>query len=95
MFSTLSKTKIIILSPLILSSANAFNLELSKILLFGKELIRCNTLPNDKILAWSKLNRYPDNKLNIAIMMICAFDRVGNNMGKGKNAGYQHFLRFP
>ena len=37
MFSTLSKTKIIILSTVILSSANAFNLDQSKSLLFGKE----------------------------------------------------------
>ena len=38
MFSILSKTKIIILSTFILSSANAFSLDQSKILLFGKEL---------------------------------------------------------
>ena len=38
MFSTLPKTKIIILSNSNLSSANAFNLELSKNLSFGKEL---------------------------------------------------------
>ena len=38
MFSTLSKTKIIILSALNLSSTNAFNLDKSKILSFPKEL---------------------------------------------------------
>ena len=38
MFSTLSKTEIIILSTLILLSANAYNLDQSKSLLFGKEL---------------------------------------------------------
>ena len=38
MFSTLSKTKIIILSTLILSPANAFNLDQSKFLSYGKEL---------------------------------------------------------
>ena len=38
MFSTLSKTKLIILSTPILSSANAFNMDQSKILPFGKEL---------------------------------------------------------
>ena len=37
MFSTLSKTKIIILANFILSSATAFNLDQSRILLFGKE----------------------------------------------------------
>ena len=38
MFSTLLKTEIIFLETLNLSSANAFNLEEGKILLFGKEL---------------------------------------------------------
>ena len=28
-------------------------------------------------------------------MMICVTDRVENIVGKGENAGYQHFLRFP
>ena len=37
MFSTLSKTEIIIWATFILSSATAFNLVTSKILLFGKE----------------------------------------------------------
>ena len=28
-------------------------------------------------------------------MMISVFDRVENILGKGENAGYQHFLLFP
>ena len=28
-------------------------------------------------------------------MMISLFDRVENTVGKGENAGYQHFLLFP
>ena len=40
MFSTLSKIEIIIFVTFNLSSANAFNLDQSKILLFGKELIK-------------------------------------------------------
>ena len=38
MFSTLTKTEILILATSILSSASAFNLMTSKILSFGKEL---------------------------------------------------------
>ena len=38
MFSALSKTETIILATINLSSANAFNLDLVKILLFGKEI---------------------------------------------------------
>ena len=39
MFSALSKTEITILTTFYLSSANAFNLDLTKILSFGKELM--------------------------------------------------------
>ena len=28
-------------------------------------------------------------------MIISLFDRVENNVGKGENEGYQHFLLFP
>ena len=28
-------------------------------------------------------------------MTISAFDKVENNVGKGQNASYQHFLLFP
>ena len=28
-------------------------------------------------------------------MIISVFDRVENNVGKGENAGYLHFLLFP
>ena len=28
-------------------------------------------------------------------MLISVFDRVENIVGKGENAGYQHFLLFP
>ena len=28
-------------------------------------------------------------------MMTSIFDKVENNVGKGENAGYQHFLLFP
>ena len=54
-----------------------------------------NSLPNVKILDVTKLESLADNKLNIAKMMISPFDRVENTVGKGENAGYQHFLPFP
>ena len=54
MFSTLPKTKIIVVSTFILSSANALNLNQSKNLLFGKHLpvigIKLNTLQNFRLL---------------------------------------------
>ena len=33
--------------------------------------------------------------MNVAEMMIYSFDRTENIVGKGENAGDQHFLLFP
>ena len=51
------KKKIIILSTLILSSANAFNLDQSEILSFGKELKKCfhNSIVFNKDLQYSNV----------------------------------------
>ena len=54
-----------------------------------------NSLPNDKIFDLTKLKAFADDKLNIAIMTFFCSDRVENTVGKGENAGHQHFLRFP
>ena len=43
----------------------------------------------------TKLKAFADNKLDVAKMKISLFDRVENTVGKGENAGYQHFLLFP
>ena len=44
---------------------------------------------------WTGLNSFADNKLNVTLIMISVVDRVENIVGKGENAGYQHFLLFP
>ena len=54
-----------------------------------------NSLPNNKILDVTKLRAIAGDKINVAQMMISVFDRVANIVGKGENAGYQHFLLFP
>ena len=54
-----------------------------------------NSLPNDKILDWSKLKTFADDKIEVLKMVIFVFDRVENIVGKGENAGYQYFLLFP
>ena len=57
-----------------------------------------NSLPNIKILDWSNLKAFADNKIKLAKMMIFfffVFDRVENIVGKGENAGNQHFLLSP
>ena len=54
-----------------------------------------NSLPNNKILDMTKLKAFADDKLIIAEMTDFLFDRAENTVGKGENAGLQHFLIFP
>ena len=49
-------------------------------------IILFNSLPNDEIL---------DYKINVSQKFWFVFDRVEHIVGKGENAGYQHFLPFP
>ena len=57
--------------------------------------IRLNSLPDDKILDWSKLKAFADDNFDITEMVQFFPDQVENIVGKGENAGYQHFLLFP
>ena len=54
-----------------------------------------NLLPIDKILDVMKFKAFADDKIDVAEMMTSIFDSVENTVGKGENAGYQHFLLFP
>ena len=54
-----------------------------------------NSLPNDKIFYVIKLKEFADDKSNVTKTMIPLFDNVENTVGKGENAGYQHFFLFP
>ena len=51
-------------------------------------------LPDDKILALSKLEAFADDNYNMAKAIKFVFHRVENFEGKGENAGYQDFLLF-
>ena len=53
------------------------------------------TSPNGKILDVTKLKAFADDKLNVAQMTMSLSDRVENTVGKGENAGSQHFFLFP
>ena len=55
---------------------------------------KCCRYQNDKILGWTNLKAFADVKLTVAKKMISLTDRVENIVGKGENAGYQHFLLF-
>ena len=58
-------------------------------------LIALNPVPNDKILDLSKLKAFADNNLNVNKKFKFALGRAEKIVGKGENAGYQHFLLFP
>ena len=51
-------------------------------------------LPRKKIVEVTKLKASADDKLNVKIT-IYFFDRKENTVGKGENAGYQHFFLCP
>ena len=52
------------------------------------------SLPNkNKFKSDSKA--FADDKIDVVKMTISVFERKENTVGKGENAGYQHFLLFP
>ena len=52
------------------------------------------SLLNNKFLDWSKLKALADAKINMTEKLKFVLGRVENILGKGENAGYQHFLLF-
>ena len=62
------------------------------LVLIKSELI--NSLPNSKIFDWSKLKAFADDKMNGTEKLKFVLGRVENAVGKGENAGNQHFLLF-
>ena len=58
----------------------------------GLGIILYNCLPNDIFLDWSKLKAFADDKINVNKNLKFVLERIENIVGKGENAGYQHFL---
>ena len=55
---------------------------------------RINFLQNDKLLDMSILKAFADDKIILTQKLKIVMGRVENIVGKGENAGYQHFLLF-
>ena len=53
------------------------------------------TLPNDNIFDSSKFKACADDKIILSKKLKFMLGPVANIVGKGENAGYQHFLLFP
>ena len=54
-----------------------------------------NSLPNDKILEMSKLKAFTNDKIKMTQKLKLKIGMVEHIVGKGENAGYQHFLLIP
>ena len=54
-----------------------------------------NSLLHNKIVDLSKLKVFADNKIDVIRKLKFVSGRIENIVGKGENAGYQHFLLFP
>ena len=54
-----------------------------------------NPLPNENFLDKSKLKAFAVHKLNASQNKEFCNGKLENIVGKGENAGYQHFLLFP
>ena len=57
--------------------------------------ISINSFPHDKILGSSKLKAFTDNNINVTESLEFVLGKYDKIVGKGDNAGYQHFLLFP
>ena len=60
-----------------------------------KKVKLLDPLPNNKILDWSKLKAFAYGKVNVTEKQKFFSGWLENTVGKGENAGYQHFLIFP
>ena len=54
-----------------------------------------NSIPNNKILDRSNFKAFADDIMNLNKKTKLVLGGVENIVGKGENAGYQHFLLFP
>ena len=54
-----------------------------------------NSLPYNKILDWSKFKAHACDNINVTPNLNFVLARIENILGKGENAGHQHFLLFP
>ena len=48
-----------------------------------------------KIVDYSNLRAFTDDEIHLTEKLKFVLGRVENILGKGENAGYQHFLLFP
>ena len=57
-------------------------------------VLKLNLLTNSIILGFSKFKTLADDKIIVIQKLKFGLERIENIVGKGENAGYQHFLLF-
>ena len=99
LFSIPSKTEVIIWTVNdLLSATFHFSLSHNVVVMLLRRIQYNHHLSLDYSIGinpLSKLKAFADNKLNVPRKIKFAFNKVENEVGKGDNAGYQHFLLFP
>ena len=80
------------LFPIMFSKGFLFRVDKSPDCVVKMALIFFNPLPDDKILGLTKLKAFTDDKLNVTQNVKGVFHGIENIVGKGENAGNQHFL---
>ena len=93
-------TEIVVLRPLLASdfnlnrlshNPNFYDLEVAGPLkTFSVDLLRFNSLPNDKFPDWSKPKAFADDKKNATLQQMFISGCIENIGGKGENAGRKH-----
>ena len=58
-------------------------------------IIRDSPFTKQQIFGRDQTESIADNKLEVDRMIVFLFDIAENIVGKGENAGHQHFLLFP
>ena len=54
---------------------------------------KINSLPNDKIVDWSKMKAFADDKIHVTEKLKLVLERLENIVGKGENAGYHNVFK--
>ena len=74
---------------------HVFYIQIVNPVCMSRQLIFILTLPDDKISALTKFKAFADDKIIVTQKLKIVLGRVESIVGKGENAGYQHFLLFP
>ena len=77
------------------AAAERWHSDVVLLIMVYSTLTEINSLPNDKILDWSKLKAFADNKITMNEKLKFALKSVGKNCGKRRKCWLPAFSSFP